>query len=161
VSEVKTTAPEAPAQLSAFEAKWGQPLIAAGFGAVPNIIIQRHAQLGLTSTELALYLLLASFWWRREEKPFPSLLELARAMDMNPRNVQRTLRRMEASGFIKVGKRRARHGGNKSNEYDLTPLIREATKLALEEVSRRKKANLAKLGRKAAGVKPALKVVKP
>ena len=145
----------------AFEEKWGQPLIAAGYGAVPNIIIQRHQQLGMDATELTLYLVLASFGWRPKERPFPSLQELSKAMGLNVRNVQRRLKKMEAVGFIKVGKRKTRYGGHKSNEYDLTPLIKAASKLALEEISRRKKAGLAKLGRKipSAG-KPSLQVVK-
>jgi DNA-binding MarR family transcriptional regulator len=151
---------KAPAsKLSAFEDKWGTPLIAAGYGAVPNVIVQRHTQLGMTPTELALYLVLASFWWRKGERPFPSILELSKAMGMNPRNIQRRLRRMQEVGFIRIHKRKTRHGGNKSNEYDLTPLIKAATKLAVEEIARRKKAGLAKLGRKAPVAKPALKVV--
>ena len=40
-TEVATT------QQSAFEDKWGHALIAAGYGAVPNVIIQRHKQLGM------------------------------------------------------------------------------------------------------------------
>jgi DNA-binding MarR family transcriptional regulator len=146
---------------NAHEAKWGQQLIAAGYGAVPNILLQRHAQLGMSPTELVLFLLLASFWWKRDERPFPSILELAKAMGMNPRNIQRRLRRMEQVGFIRISKRKARHGGHKSNEYDLTPLIKEANKLAADEVGRRKKAGLAKLGRTATEAgKPPLKVVK-
>lgn len=150
-----------PTTYKAFEEKWGQPLIAAGYGAVPNIIVQRHKQLGMDATELTLYLVLASFWWRPKERPFPSLLELSKAMGLDVRNVQRRLKKMEGVGFIRILKRKNRYGGHKTNEYDLTPLIKYATKLALEEVTRRKKAGLAKLGRKAPpGGKPVLQVVK-
>lgn len=147
-------------QHKAFEDKWGYPLIAAGYGAVPNVIIQRHKQLGMDATELTLYLLLASFWWRAKERPFPSLLELSKAMGLDVRNVQRRLKKMEAVGFIKIGKRKNRYGGHKTNEYDLTPLVKAASKMALEEISRRKKAGLARLGRKVPAGTPALQVVK-
>ncbi len=158
-AQIKT---EAKATVNkAFVEKWGQPLIDAGYGVAPNVIIQRHKQLGLDATELTLYFLIASFWWKASERPFPSMLELGKAMGMHVRNIQRRLQKMEAVGFIRIYKRKSRHGGNKSNEYDLTPLIKAATKLALEESARKKKASLDKLGRKPLpGGKPPLKVVK-
>jgi DNA-binding MarR family transcriptional regulator len=152
--------PKTVASSRVFEQKWGKALMDGGYLVVPNVVIRRHKQLGLDAIELALYVLIASFWWKPEERPFPSISELAKGMGMHERNIQRRLRRMHALGFIKIYKRPSRYGGNKSNEYDLTPLIREATKIAVAEAAQKKKASLAKLGRKVPAPKPALQVVK-
>jgi DNA-binding transcriptional regulator YhcF (GntR family) len=151
----------APTPAPVWVQKFGAALMAAGYTVVPNIIVQRHKQLGLDAADLSIVMQLFSYWWKPDEWPFPSLPELGKGTGLNARNVQKRLKRMEKDNFIKIKKRKTRHGGWDTNMYDLSGLIKEATKLAVAEVARRKEATLAKLGKKAAPkVKPPLKVVK-
>lgn len=51
-------------QDSVYVQKWGQLLIAGGYCVVPNIIIQRHRQLGLDAEDLGIVMQLCCFWWK-------------------------------------------------------------------------------------------------
>jgi len=154
-------APQPAEQASIHVKKWGPLLISSGYCTVPNIIIQQHRELGLDADDLDILLQLCCFWWTPGEWPHPSLAELAKATGLHVRNVQRRLKKMQGGGFVEIKKRPSRHGDWDSNVYDLSGLIKEATKLAQKEVARRKDAALAKLGRKrSAKGKPPLKVVK-
>jgi predicted transcriptional regulator len=136
-------------QASNYVEKWGQPLIAMGYCVVPNIIIQQHRQLGLDAADLNIALQLFCCWWKPNEWPFPSMVELSKSTGLHVRNVQRRVKKLEQAGFLKIRKRKTRHGGWDSNLYDLSGLIREASKLAVKEASRRKQAALEKVGRRA------------
>jgi len=160
MSENNAAAKMEVAQTSVYVQKFGHALVAAGYTVVPNIIVQRHRQLGLDADDLSIVLQLFSFWWKPSELPFPSLPELSKGTGLHVRNIQKRLKKMEADNFVKIKKRKTRHGGWDTNAYDLSGLIKEATKLAVQEISRRKEAALAKLGRKTLPKgKPPLKVV--
>ncbi len=146
---------------SVYVQKFGHTLIAAGYTVVPNTIVRRHRQLGLDADDLSIVMQLFSYWWKPDELPFPSLPELSKGTGLHVRNIQKRLKRMQADNFIKIKKRKTRHGGWDTNAYDLSGLIKEATKIAVDDVAQKKEAALAKLGRKTPPkVKPPLKVVK-
>lgn len=133
--------------------RWTTPLIEAGYTVVPNAILLRTRALGLDPTDFAIIMHIASYWWSKEKLPFPSKLSLAKGIGVDPSTIRRRIARMEKGGLIKRVARKGKHGGNDSNMYDLSPLIKEATPYAQEiieeikERTRNKEARLAKKGK--------------
>lgn len=123
------------------EAKWGRPLIANGFTAMPDAIFRNQKALKLKPLDVLILLHLASYWWKPSENPWPAKGTIADAIDVDPRTVQRAIRKMEDLGYVKRIQRKAKAGDNLTNQYDLRGLVKVATKLAEEELTR--KANRA------------------
>lgn len=149
----KTSIP-APAAAStptqkALEAKWGKPLLAAGFTALPDVVFRFQKKLKLQRTDVLVLLHLASYWWKPKENPWPAKGTIAAAMDIDPRTVQRSIARMEELGYVKRIERKAKVGDNLTNEYDLRGLVKAATKIAEEETSLRDKRAAEDKGRMA------------
>jgi hypothetical protein len=113
------------------EAIWGKDLIEGlGFTAIPSILLERQADLGLDPVDVTILLHLASFWRDRNNPPWPSKKTLAIRMGTTPRTVQRHTARLEEKGFISRVARKKSHGGTQSNTYYLDGLIEAARPLA-------------------------------
>lgn len=121
------------------EAKWGKTLIAAGFTALPDVIFQYQKALKLKPLDVLILLHLASYWWKPNENPWPAKGTIADALDVDPRTVQRSIKKMEELGYIKRIERKAKAGDNLSNEYDLRGLVKAAKKHAEEKIALRAK----------------------
>lgn len=117
------------------EAKWGKTLIAAGFTALPDVIFQYQKALKLKPLDVLILLHLASYWWKPNENPWPAKGTIADALDVDPRTVQRSIKKMEDLGYIKRIERKAKAGDNLSNEYDLRGLVKAAKKHAEEKIA--------------------------
>lgn len=124
---------------SEIDKKWGKSLTAAGWTAIPNVIFERQAALGLTPMDLSIILHLSGFWWRAGDDPYPSKSTLAAAIGVHPRTVQRRIAALETAGFIKRIDRKAKNGGSLSNRYSLDGLIKAAMPFADEHLAERKK----------------------
>lgn len=116
------------------EAKWGKKLIAAGFTALPDVIFQNQKSLKLKPLDVLILLHLASYWWKPHENPWPSKGKIAEAVDVDPRTVQRSIKKMEDLGYIKRIERKATAGDNLTNEYDLRGLTKVAELYAEEKL---------------------------
>lgn len=116
------------------EAKWGKAVIAAGFTALPDVIFQNQKALKLQPLDVLILLHLSSYWWKPDENPWPAKGTIADAIGVDPRTVQRSIKRMEDLGYVKRIERKAKAGDNLSNEYDLRGLARAAKKLADEKI---------------------------
>lgn len=121
------------------EAKWGKPLIANGFTAIPDAIFRNQKALKLKPLDVLILLHLASYWWKPLENPWPAKGTIADAIDVDPRTVQRAIKKMEDLGYVKRIERKAKAGDNLTNQYDLRGLVKAATKLAEEEITRKAK----------------------
>lgn len=108
------------------EAKWGKTLIAAGFTAIPDVIFQSQKALKLKPLDVLILLHLASYWWNPTENPWPAKGTIADAIDVDPRTVQRSIKKMEDLGYVKRIQRKAKVGDNLSNEYDMRGLLKAA-----------------------------------
>jgi hypothetical protein len=133
----------------ALEAKWGKPLLAAGFTALPDVVFRFQKKLKLQRTDVLVLLHLASYWWKPKENPWPAKGTIAAAMDIDPRTVQRSIARMEELGYVKRIERKAKVGDNLTNEYDLRGLVKAATNIAEEEMTLREKRAAEDKGRMA------------
>jgi predicted transcriptional regulator len=114
------------------EKKWGQAVMGLGYSMVPSLIFRAQARLGLNPVQLMVLLHLADYWWQRAQMPFPSKAALAERMGLSPRQIQRYMTELEKGGFIERVERFAGHKGQKSNEYDMTGLVKKLKKLEPE-----------------------------
>lgn len=141
------------------EKKWTKPLLDAGWTMLPNVIFERQQALGLDAIDINILLHLASYWWKAGDLPHPGKKRIADAIGRHPRTIQRRIAQMEAGGLIQRIERRVSGVGSKTNLYEFTGLITEATPFALEKISERK-ANEVKRDAKASKKgKPKLKIV--
>lgn len=117
------------------EAKWGKTAIAAGYTALPDVIFKNQKALKLKPLDVLILLHLASYWWKATENPWPAKGTIADAIDVDPRTVQRSIKKMEDLGYIQRILRKAKAGDNLTNEYDLRGLVRAIKKIAEEEIA--------------------------
>ncbi|WP_110685776.1 helix-turn-helix domain-containing protein [Salinicola aestuarinus] len=126
---------------SKHEDKWGKPIVALGWTAIPNILIQRQQTLGLTPTHLNILVQLLMYWWDDSNPPHPTKRRLAESMGVSESTVQRGLREMERAGFLRRIIRKQEKDRNLSNQYDLSPLRRLLEPQAEEELKENQKHN--------------------
>lgn len=144
MSETTTTPPaegEGTKTVKANEKKWGKPLMEAGWSAIPNILIEKQAALGLDAVDLNIIIHLQSYWWTAEKHPHPSIGTIAKALNVTPRTVQRRIRRLEKGGLLTIEARQHASKGNNTNLYKFDGLIAAARPFAVEK--NKAKANAA------------------
>lgn len=101
-----------------FISKWSPAIKQKGYTQVPNLLIKHQSDLGITSTEMVV--ILGLLMHRRTKKnPYPSLSTLAGYGGKARNTVQGAARSLAAKGLI----RRIFRGSNKTNEYDIMPLV--------------------------------------
>ncbi len=139
-------------QLKVDERKWTKPLMDAGWTVMPSVILDRQQALGLDAVDVDILLHLAKHWWERDRLPFPTKKAIAECMGVSESTVQRRIAKMERDGLIeRVYRFSPKHQGQRSNAYDFSGLIKEATPYAeeaLAERERRRKADAARRTRK-------------
>ena len=120
-------------QLKVNERKWTKPLMDAGWTVIPSVILERQKALGLQPLDVNILLHLARHWWEKDRLPFPTKKTIADCMGVSESTVQRRIASMEKDGLIKrVPRFSGEHKGQKSNAYDFSGLIKEATPYARE-----------------------------
>lgn len=106
--------------------KWGEAVARRGFAQIPNYLINLNQFAAkedrLSPLELLILIELSAAWWKRDEKPFPSMRTLSVRCGTSERQVLRAISRLEELEFIKRVKRRTK-GIISSNAYDLEPLV--------------------------------------
>jgi DNA-binding Lrp family transcriptional regulator len=127
------------------EQKWTKPLMDAGWTVIPSVILDRQRAFGLDAVDVCILMHLAKHWWFEENLPHPSKKAIAECMNISESTVRRRIAAMEAAKLIgRVKRFDSRYGGQQTNAYDFTGLIREATPYAEEAVrdrEARKKAS--------------------
>lgn len=154
----KTKAADATS-LRTNEKKWSKLLMDAGWTAFPSVIIENQKQLGLTPIDVCILLNLASRWWTADGKPYPAKGTIAKAINIDPRTVQRRIAAMEKAGFLKREERRG-PTGSKTNIYHFDGLIEAAKPFAKEKLKDIEERIAIKKARSARKGAPILKVVK-
>ena len=144
--------PEAPGDgkgVKQLQAKWGRDLLAAGWVALPSIILERQDALGLDAIDINIILHIAKHWFEAGNLPHPSKGSIAKAMQVTPRAVQKRIARLEDEGFLQRIERRGPKGtkGSQTSEFAFTGLIQKATPHAIEAVQQREKFRQLKLER--------------
>ncbi|MCP3959198.1 MAG: helix-turn-helix domain-containing protein [bacterium] len=121
------------------EEKWSQTLMAAGWTALPSVILERQQGLGLEPLDLNILLQLARHWWYSDKLPYPSKKTIAACIGVHESTVRKRIARMEADGLIQRIERYKADGGQLSNFYSFDGLIKSASPYAEEVLETRKK----------------------
>jgi predicted transcriptional regulator len=121
------------------EKKWGKPAIAAGFTLFPSVLLHKQHALGLDCIDVVIILQILKHWWRAESAPYPSQVQLAKTMNVDLSTIKRHLVRLREAGLVGWTSRTSNHGGQASNAYDLSGLIRYVNDFAVEELAARQK----------------------
>lgn len=141
------------------EKKWSKPVMAAGWSAIPNILIEKQRALGLDAMEMNILLHLAQYWWFESNLPHPSVKRIAEAIGVEERTIQRRIKQLCELGFMEKTERRKTKHGSITNLYSFNGLIEKLKPYAAEKTAERKAkeaAENARLARK----RPKLEVVK-
>jgi hypothetical protein len=141
------------------EAKWSKPLMAAGWNAIPSIIIEKQQALGLDALDMNIILHLSNYWWQADKLPFPSVDTIAQAIGVKPRTIQKRISALHALGLLTRIERRHTRFGSDTNLYSFEGLIAAAAPHAKEKLAdraKREQDEKARIARK----KPRLTVVK-
>src|SRR5262249_17880715 len=70
----------------------------------------KQQALGLDPVDVVVLLNLTSFWWFRDQPPFPRSNIIAQRMGVSARTVQRVLKKLERLGYIRWGQWRDANG---------------------------------------------------
>lgn len=152
--------PDAKEALQENQKKWGPDLMKAGWTMLPNTIFMRQRALGLDSMDLNILMVLLSHWWHADNLPFPSKRTIADTIGCDPSTVRRRIQKLEGAGFITRIQRRVEKNRNKTNQYDFSGLVKEATPYAQETLQTREAEREERANRPKRKGKPKLKVVK-
>ncbi|MBV8891613.1 helix-turn-helix domain-containing protein [Bradyrhizobium sp.] len=141
------------------EEKWSKTLMAAGWTAIPSVILEKQHALGLDAIDMNIIAHLTIYWWKRANLPRPSVATIAKAVGVKPRTIQKHLKKMEDDGFITRHQRRRTGQSNNTNLYSFDGLIKAVTPFAQEKIdamAQRQQQEAQRVARK----KPTLAVVK-
>jgi DNA-binding transcriptional regulator YhcF (GntR family) len=135
--------------LKQLQSKWGRELIAAGWVALPTIILERQEALGLDALDINIILHIAKHWFEPGNLPHPSKGSIAKAMQVTPRTVQKRISRLHDEGFLRRIERRGPKGsrGSQTSEFEFTGLIEKATPHAVEALQQREKIRKLRMDR--------------
>ena len=107
----------------------------AGWSALPNIIIEKQASLGLSPLDMNIILHLVHYWWRVDNPPHPTVKTIAAALGVTERTVQKHVRGLEKAKFLRREERRKTKNGSVSNLYHLDGLVAAAKPFADEKIA--------------------------
>jgi predicted transcriptional regulator len=103
--------------------KWSLPVMEAGFTILPSVLMTEQHELGLDPIDLNILLQLATHWWTANRPPYLTKATLARRLGVHPSTIRRHVARLEERGLLKRVKRTDRAHRQRSNLYDLKPLV--------------------------------------
>lgn len=121
-------------------AKWGEAA-RGGFQVVPDILLKKQVELGLSATDMLVLLNLSMHWWYADKKPFPRTTTIAARMGIDVRTVQRSLRKL---GDLQLLERMVEHSeqGNERTVCDLTKLVGRLDQYVRSDKDYRSRAGL-------------------
>jgi len=73
--------------------KWGEAA-RGGFQVLPDILLKKQVELGLSPMDMMVLINVAMHWWYAGQRPFPRSTTIATRMGVDPRTVQRSLRKL-------------------------------------------------------------------
>ena len=98
-------------------------MAAAGWTALPSLILDKQPALGIDALDLNILLQLAKYWWKKDDLPYPSKETLGELIGVTSTTIRRRIKRLEAEGLIRRIERHDTKGGQQSNFYSFDGLI--------------------------------------
>lgn len=121
-----------PPTVSSISVRFGDPILQAGFTAVPNLILDYYAELGISLPEMMFSIHVWQYWWTKD-LPYPSLQQIAPKMGIERRQISRHVESLKKKGYLKVTERQLPGQGQVASEYDFSPLLQAVLQLALRD----------------------------
>ena len=106
--------------------RFGDDILQAGFTAVPNLVLDHYASLGITPGEMMFIIHVWQYWWT-EKDPYPSLKTIAAKMNVSRRQVSNYTQSLKTKQLLLVHERQDAERGQVTSEYDFSPLIQAIT----------------------------------
>ncbi|MEI8659298.1 helix-turn-helix domain-containing protein [Vibrio sp. Hal054] len=97
---------------------------------LPNALFDHYSTLGLTPSELVVYINIWRHWTNPNTLPCPSNRVISKSTGFRPRTVNWYTAKLHELGFIERIERRCTNGSNMTNQYNLSPLITYLEKIA-------------------------------
>lgn len=99
--------------------RFGVELLEEGHTAVPNLVLNNYAELGISPAEMMFTIHIWQYWWT-ERQPFPSLQAVADKMQVSRRQVRNYAQSLKEKALLEVHERYAPGLGQTTSEYDFT-----------------------------------------
>jgi predicted transcriptional regulator len=116
----------------AFAKRWGRGVAQHGYTMVPTVLLWMQGRLGLNPSQFLVLLQVLSHWFKDDSLPWPAKETIATRLGIKPRQIQRILTDLETAGLIKRVPRHFGHGGQTSNAYDPSGLVKRIKELEPE-----------------------------
>ncbi len=123
--------------------KW-EELANAGYQPLPDILLKKQKELGLSPTDLVVLINLSMYWWYADKRPYPHLHTIAKHMGVEVRTVQRAIKRLCKLGLLSKEKEQVKTDDIRT-VYDFKGLIRKLTPYALKDVGYRPRIKMRKV----------------
>src|SRR5215218_5952626 len=117
--------------------RFGVELLEDGHTAVPNLVLNNYAKLGITPAEMMLTIHIWQYWWT-EKQPYPSLQAVADKMQVSRRQVRNYVQGLKEKRLLEVHERYAPGLGQTTSEYDFTQFFQRILAAATGEGTPRK-----------------------
>lgn len=91
--------------------KWGDA--GRSFQLLPDILFKRQTALGLSATDMLVILNITMHWWYSDQRPFPRTSTIAKRMGVEPRTVQRSLKKLSDLKLVTREKETAEDGSER------------------------------------------------
>ncbi len=118
--------------------KWSRPVLDAGFTLVPTLLLTKQDELGLDAIDVNILLQLACSWWKADKLPYLSKETLAKRIGVDPSTIRRRIAAMEKRRILKRKPRTDGANGQRSNFYNLRPLVELLHPLAVQATKEKK-----------------------
>ena len=112
-------------------AKW-QEAGKAGFQVLPDMLLKKQGELGLSANDVLVLLNLTMHWWFAEQRPFPRTTTIAKRMGVDIRTVQRSMKNLIDLGLVKKVTETPPNGAERQ-VCDLSGLVRRLSAMALDD----------------------------
>lgn len=104
----------------------------AGFQLLPDVLLKKQAELGLASTDLVVLINLTMHWWYEGQRPFPRSIVIAKRMGVDPRTVQRSMKRLVSLALVR--RVTENKGTDKEREvFDMSGLVDALRAVAIKD----------------------------
>jgi DNA replication protein len=113
--------PRPPESLSV---RFGDDLMADGFTAVPNLVLQHYTHVDMTHQEMMWTIHVWEHWWSSRRDPYPALGSIAAKMGISRRQSIRYAESLKAKGLLHIEPRYVDGKGQATNEYDFGPMLK-------------------------------------
>jgi DNA-binding MarR family transcriptional regulator len=120
--------------------KWSRTVIDAGFTIIPTVLFKKQDELGLKAVDINILMQLSCHWWKAENLPYLSKETMAKRIGVDPSTIRRHIAKMQERGLLMRVTRTDGANGQRSNYYDLRPLVEHLHPHAVKAAKAKKRA---------------------